>query len=179
MFPAARKNFKKISKCRKRGTGARGNGLPRPLAGPRNDVQRAGRGARPNKEPCSPSDALLAAGLDRESGGRYNKNRKRRCRKAAPPDYWFIKIEKPSLGRVAVSAFYGDGDRVFPYMKRQCNRHDNTSFRRCGGTAFLRLATPALTGKAHFTKTLVFCQSKHRRGRERTDCRTSVRTGSQ
>ena len=131
---------KKFQSAAKGGRERGGNGLPRPLAGPRNDVQRAGRGARPNKEPCSPSDALLAAGLDRESGGRYNKNRKRRCRKAAPPDYWFIKIEKPSLGRVAVSAFYGDGDRVFPY---------------------------------------VFCQSKHRRGRERTDCRTSVRTGSQ
>ena len=80
--------------------------------------------------------------LDSVSASRYNKTIKRRCRKAAPPNRQFIQTKKPLLGRVAVSAFYGDSDRVFPYMKCQCNRHNNTSFRRCDGTAFLRLATP-------------------------------------
>ena len=69
---------------------------------------------------------------------------------------------------MAVSAFYGDGDRVFPYMKRQCNRHSNTSFRRCDGTAFLRLATPYPYGRHYSIKTDDICQSKKTENQERS-----------
>ena len=60
----------------------------------------------------------------------------RRCQKRLRPIQISKRLaEKPSLGRVAVSAFYGDRDRQKQDVKGQCNRHGSTSFRRCDGTA--------------------------------------------
>ena len=63
--------------------------------------------------------------------------------------FQFILSEKPSLGRVAVSALYGDCDRKTKHMKGQRNRHTSTPFRVVWRNRLFRifaLATPARSG---------------------------------
>ena len=77
----------------------------------------------------------------------------------------FISQPKPSLGRVAVSACYTDRDSPVEDMKGQCNRHHNTPFRRCDGTAFCRLATPYPCGQQYSTEDDKICQLLHEKER--------------
>jgi hypothetical protein len=56
--------------------------------------------------------------------------------------------KKPSLGRVAVSALYGDRIRISEDMERQRNRHTSASPSVGGGTEppFFTWQRPALSG---------------------------------
>ena len=72
------------------------------------------------KNPCS------KAGIDKSHFIRYNEHRERALRQAVcPVSIYFILWKKPSLGRVAVSAFYSDRYCPFQNMERQCNWHDH------------------------------------------------------
>jgi hypothetical protein len=66
---------------------------------------------------------------------------KGRCDKRFALLYFLIYVKKPSLGRVAVSVIYLDGNRESEDVKRQCNWHILTSFPEVWQTA-CRYAAP-------------------------------------
>jgi hypothetical protein len=77
----------------------------------------------------APGSQTSKAELDIWSRLAYNRIIKGVAEKRLRPMFQFILSEKPSLGRVAVSALYGDCDRKTKHMKGQRNRHTNTPFR--------------------------------------------------
>ena len=68
--------------------------------------------------------------LDKVNGTAYNVYIKGVAEKRLRPRLLFQFMQpKPSLARVAVSAFYRDRDGIPKHMKGQCNRHYSTPFR--------------------------------------------------
>lgn len=76
------------------------------------------------------------ATLDKGIKSAYNRNRKGRCRSAVSPVVLRkakSHHKKPSLGRVAVFAYYPNRHSPVPDVKSQCNRHKRTPL--SGGVA--------------------------------------------
>ena len=69
---------------------------------------------------------------------------------SAPLAYLISKM--PSLGTVAASAFYSERYCISENMKRQCNWHANTPFRRCSGTAFFHFGNAYPCGQLYSTE---------------------------
>ena len=64
----------------------------------------------------SPKPWTVRGGVDKAAKSRYNKYRKGRCDKRLAQYQEIKKTLKPSLGRVAVSAFYDNRYRERPDM---------------------------------------------------------------
>ena len=72
---------------------------------------------------------------------------------------WKRENSKPSLGRVAVSAIYADGDRKSKNMERDRNRHKHPSFRRRPNRPSASGALGFKRNQAYSTKPAGKCQS--------------------
>ena len=96
--------------------------------------------------------------LDKPQTARYNI--KRAMHQAVGPvkDWVYSTYEKPSLGRVAVSAFHDNRNSILPDMKR--DPHEVTPFRGCvtdrlSTACWMCIARPLLRGRCHFNTDFV------------------------
>ena len=96
--------------------------------------------------------------LDKPQTARYNINRAMHQAVGPVKDWVYSTYEKPSLGRVAVSAFHDNRNSILPDMKR--DPHEVTPFRgsvtdRLSTACWMCIARPLFRGRRHFNTDFV------------------------
>ena len=101
------------------------------------------------------NEILAVGGVDKRPALGYTEGRKGRCDKRLARISYCCKTKalKPSLGRVAVSAFYSDRHSPVKNVKGQCNRHDHHLLCRGVANRLPFCAAPGAENRHHCQNT--------------------------